>query len=256
MVAIWEAVLLGIIQGITEWLPISSSGHLVLVQNLLGVDVPILFDLMLHLASLLVVVIVYWKSIVEIGKGLIRGESEALRMFGYLFLASIVFGLLAFFFQGFVREVYHSSSAVAISLLITGAVLLSTKFVSREQEGKLTLRRAVLIGIVQVVAILPGVSRSGMTISTGLLQGVTREKAAEFSFLLFIPAIVGASVFELVSMGGVGAVDSIGALAVGMLVCFLVGLVALRWLLGVIKQGKLHYFSWYCFVLAVVVLVL
>lgn len=251
-----QAIILGIVQGITEWLPISSSGHLVIAQELFGLDVPLLFDAALHLASLAVLFIVFWKDIVRVGKGLIRLDFKDadFRLGVFVVLASAITGIIGIAFHDFFRSLFSNIKAVGIALLGTGLLLLMTRFI-KEREGRITWKNAAIIGLFQGLAIIPGVSRSGATIGSGLLLGIEKETCARFSFLIAIAPIIGANFYEL--FFGEFSASQVGLMAylAGMLVTFIAGYVSLKLLLMLVRAQKLWLFSIYCFILGIGIMV-
>ncbi|MCK5282481.1 MAG: undecaprenyl-diphosphate phosphatase [Nanoarchaeota archaeon] len=247
-----EAIILGIVQGITEWLPISSSGHLVLFQHFFEISDSLLFDLVVHLGSLIVVLIVFWKDIRKLVLGVVKMEKEHLRFFSQLVLASIPIGLIGYFFYDFLKSIFQNVKTVGFSLIFTAVVLFISKY-PLKKDKKLGFLSTFIMGLFQAIAILPGVSRSGMTISAGLFQGVKKEESVRFSFLLFIPAIIGASIFEI---GKVDSFGNISVLIIGFLTTVIVGVISLRLLLGLIKKGKWSVFGWYCLGLGIAALLL
>jgi len=261
-----QAIILGIIQGITEWLPISSSGHLVLAEHLLNLSQPIIFDIFLHLGSLIVILIVFRKKIIDLIKGFFRWEKEKVDFVLYLVIASIPIALVGFFLNDFIKSIFNEPSTVGYGLLFTSVLLFLSQFQITNKNKKTTNNESnkvnkdnplnfintAFMGIAQAFAILPGVSRSGSTISTGLMQSAKKEDVAFFSFMMFIPAILGASILEI---GNITSITDSGALLVGTLTTIIVGYLSLRLLLNIISRGKFHYFSYYCLVLGLVVLV-
>jgi undecaprenyl-diphosphatase len=236
-------ILLALIQAATEFLPVSSSGHLALVSNLL--DKPDLFFFtVLHLASLIAVIIFTRK---EIGQ-LLSFDKKYLSMWGYLIIATIPAALFGFFFHEIIREVFSSYFFLAIAFFFTGGILLLTKFIS--SNGGINPGNALIVGLFQIFALFPGVSRSGMTISSGMFSGIEREKAAKFSFLLLIPLVLGAFIFEMKDF-----YFSI-ELLVSFIVCLLASLLFLNLLMKVIKRGKFWMFSIYCFLVGLISLIL
>lgn len=249
-------ILLAVIQGLTEFLPVSSSGHLVLTQYFLGAqEGDIFFDIVLHVGTLGSVVVVYWKEILR----LLRFDKPAI---GYLIslvvgtLPAVVVGLTA---KDFIESLFHSPLFAAGGLLFTAVVLFSTKF-SKDTGGSLPEPwepsavppvKALLIGLAQSIAILPGISRSGSTIATSLWIGLPRAEAARFSFLLSIPAIGGALVLQLLGGELTGRSD-IGLLGLAALAAFAVGLLAIRWTALAVVQSHFWKFSIYCVVAGLV----
>ena len=250
------------VQGLTEFLPVSSSGHLVFFQSLLGLkEPPIFFDVMLHLGTLLAVVIYFGtdiRKIIEgIGSTLRKKEEnrEGAKLFLWIILATIPTGLMGILFKDWFESFFSKPKLVGGMLLITGLVLWLTRFAKK--EGKLLRRmrwfEAILIGIAQGVAIIPGISRSGATISMGLFCGLDRELSGKFSFLLSIPAILGATLLEYKK---IGTVSDLGTVLIGTAVAFGVGILALTFLMKIIKIGKLYNFSYYCCGMGILMIIL
>ena len=252
MVSFIEAIILGVIQGVTEWLPISSSGHLVLAQELLGITQPLIFDIILHLGSLIALIVVFRKELVELVKGIIQRKREDLQYLGWIIFATIPIAVVGLLFNKQITMAFTNLTVIGIAFLFTAFVLLISRWPKKKQQ-KLTWRSTIVMGIMQAFALVPGVSRSGITISTGLLQGREREATARFAFFLFIPAIVGATILEFSSLG---AVTDLSALALATFVTIIVGILSLRLLLYIIKKQKFSYFGWYCLFLGIVVLIL
>lgn len=247
-----EIVLLGIIQGLTEFFPVSSSGHLVLLQNLFGLREPqILADVMLHVGTVLSLVVFLRRELVELilslGRFCVNPKNNIrdpkIKIIFFLLLASVPTALIGYFFHDFFVSLFRSLRAVGVALFITGSYLLSTKFA--REKGKTTLLHPFLIGILQGLAIVPGFSRSGLTIGGALLLGWRRKDAAQFSFLLSIPAILGAALFELKNVEM--SAQSWPLLLTGALVAAAFGFFALFFLVRLINRGKFFSFSFYCF---------
>ena len=236
----------------TEFLPISSSGHLVFFQSLFGLKEPqLFFDVILHLGTLLAVVVFFWKDIARIVQGsmsMLKGEKkdpQEGKLLYLIVLATVPTGLMGIVFRDWFESFFSEPKLVGVMLLVTGWVLWMTRYVrgqSRGVEG-MTWRDALLIGIAQGIAILPGISRSGATISTGFYCGLDRSLAGRFSFLLSIPAILGATVLEFPK---IETGETIWVTLVGATVAFCVGLLSLKLLMGIIRTGKLFNFSYYC----------
>ncbi len=273
---VYASAALGILQGLTEFLPISSSGHLVLGESLLKVRFDdISFEVFLHFGTFLSVVIVFrrtiWgmiEAVVSRGMAVFGGRSrsnpsknsqtysnENWKLFWLILLGSIPAGILGVLFEGYVEKSFSSPLFVSIMLLITGSVLLATKFIKR-MEGKVRFSDAFLIGIAQAIAMLPGISRSGLTISTGIFRGVRREKAAEFSFLLSLPAILGATGLKLKDVLNQGNLSfNSWFYFIGMIFAFVFGWLAIKFLLNVIGKGKFEFFGYYCFLIGFLTLI-
>ncbi len=246
--SVLEAVTLGVIQGITEWLPISSSGHLVLYQQIAKVDTPLLFDVLLHFASVLVILVVFRQRIIEILR-----SSEYIRN---IILGSIPIALAGFLARDIVEAARSNMTVVSVALIITGFFLFLTHFV-REKTTKVSPLNSIIIGISQSLALLPGISRSGATISTGMFLGISRENSAEFSFILAVPAILGATLFETVEVVRAGSLEKslIMPLSIGMVISFIVGYFSLKLLLKVVKSRKFFWFSFYCIALGLLLII-
>jgi undecaprenyl-diphosphatase len=248
---ILQAIILGIVQGITEWLPISSSGHLVILEDLFKISQPLAYDLLLHLGSLLVVIYVFRKDIRDLIIGCIQRQKDKLLLLGYLIIATIPIAIVGYFFNDVVKSIFADLRTVGFGLLFTALLLFLSQYPTRKYIEKLNWHYAAFIGFFQAIAILPGVSRSGSTIGSGLMMGVKREEITRFSFLLFIPAITGATILELKDLE---AIPNIGTALIGVLFSIIVGVVALKWLIDIVKKGKIFYFSIYCLILGLAVL--
>jgi len=242
-----EAAILGIIQGLTEYLPVSSSGHLVLAQEIMGVNPEgITLEIVVHIGSLLAVTIYYRRRLGELLKSFFTGENPSARKYaGYLIIGTVPAAVIGLSLEDFFDSMFASPHFTSIFLIGTGVILLSTRFVSYG-TNEVSLKTALIIGMAQACAILPGISRSGSTISAGLWSKVDPAKAAEFSFLLSIPAIGGATVLkfsdlvrESSALGGPYLLAGIFSL--------IFSLAAIHWLLAIIKKGRFELFGYYCF---------
>ncbi|MEK6951962.1 MAG: undecaprenyl-diphosphate phosphatase [Nanoarchaeota archaeon] len=242
-----EAIILGIVQGITEWLPISSSGHLVLLQNLLKIEQPVIFDLILHLGSLLVVLIVFREDIKKLIIGVFRKDFKLLLK---IIIATIPIALVGFLLKDFIERIFNDLRVVGFSFLFTSILLFLSKY-PKVKEKELSYKNSFIIGLVQVLALLPGLSRSGSTISAGLMQGVKNEEVARFSFLLFIPAILGATILEIKN---VYLINDFIPLIIGVITVVVIGFISLRLLLYIVKNSKIHFFSYYCLIIGLITL--
>ncbi len=268
-----EAVILGIVQGLTEFLPVSSSGHLVLFQSLMGFEEPeLLFNICLHVGTLLAVVWVFFPQIMEASKGLFRllaavpsgkmamatvwATDQHARMAVLIIVGTIPTGFIGLGFHKISGQLFASPALAGAMLLITGFLLWATRYVGDTGKSLSSMGpvKALAIGTVQGLAILPGISRSGSTISIALFLGVDREVAARFSFLLSIPAIVAALILELADAGGTSTVP-VSMLVTGGIVSALTGLAALKWLLAIVRKGSLWWFAPYCWAVGTIVLV-
>jgi undecaprenyl-diphosphatase len=242
-----DAVILGIIQGLTEFLPVSSSGHLVLAQEILHVTDPgVSFEVVVHLGTLLSVLVYFRQKIYRLVQAVFIGSmKEERKIIGFLILGTIPAGLVGYLLEDFFERTFSNPVMTSVFLLVTGVILLLTRFI--RQAGKsLNLSSALFMGIGQAMAIFPGISRSGTTIAFGLYAGVQPAAAAEFSFLLAIPAIGGAAVLkfkDLLSLDN----SLYGQYILGAVLAFLTGLFAVYGVLATIKKGKFEYFGYYCF---------
>jgi len=250
MVGVLESIFLGILQGLTEWFPVSSSGHLVLFQKLMGVDVPIAYNVYLHLGTLLVLFGFFWKDIKEIFRDTLslRFKTKNGKMGLFIIIGSFVtmiIGLLFYdFFSGFFTNLYY----VGYAFIFTGILLFLSKYV-KGGEKDVGLFNSIVIGIAQGVSLIPGVSRSGATISVGMLSGMDRVKAARFSFLLSIPAVIGAALIDTIRNSDVVFVfiqSNLLSVVLGVVFSAVVGWFSLKGLFWIIKRGNFHYFSFYC----------
>jgi len=242
-----DAIILGIIQGLTEFLPVSSSGHLVLTEAILGVrSEGVTFELMVHVGSLVAVLIYFRRKIFALIAAIFDStRTRERKMLLYLILATIPIVLGGLLLIGFIRTAFSSPVLASVFLFVTGLILFSTRF-ARPSHAHIGPARALIIGVAQVLALLPGISRSGSTISAGLIAGVEPAEAAEFSFLLSIPAILGALVLKWRDLVAVDT-SLIPQYVTGTVVSFLCSLLAVYAVLRLVRRGKFIYFSYYCF---------
>ncbi len=243
-----EAVVLGIVQGLTEFFPVSSSGHLVLAEALLDVNPPgVAFEVMVHLATLLSVLAVYRRRIVELIVGAVRRRTSDLRYLGMLAVATVPAALIGITLSGAIAGVFDLPLVAAVSLLVTGGVVYSIRWLAagcdRPDPG---WAGSLRVGIAQALALLPGISRSGFTVAAALHAGTKRDIAAEFSFLLSVPAILGASALEIPELVGGNAGIGGAALLAAALSAFLAGVLAIRLFLRWLGSGRFHRFAYYC----------
>lgn len=240
-----SVILLALVQGLTEFLPVSSSGHLALGGILLNLPrEDITFEIVVHVGTLMAVLAVYRRDLLDLAAGVFRRERESMALAGLLALASVPAALAGLYLQDSIAGLFNSPVAVSVMLIFTGAVLFSTKFMPGGLRERPTAAGGLLVGIAQAMALLPGISRSGLTISSGLLAGIRREKAARFSFLLSIPAIAGAAALKL---GDAGTGDTgLPLLLIGFGVSAVTGYAALRMLLRFLRSGRFAVFAWYC----------
>ena len=249
----FNEIILGIIQGIAEWLPISSSGHLVIYQQLFQTKTPVIFDIMLHVATLIVIFLVFYKEILAMIKAIFKLDfkSKYGKLAMLIIIGSIPTAIIGLAFHDFFISLFSNLTAVGIALIINGIILS----ISKHAKGikKIKTVDAIIIGIAQGFAIIPGISRSGITISTGLLRGIDRKSIAAFSFLMSVPAIIGAAILEGQNL--IVADINYLVLSISMLVSVVVGYYSLRLLLHLVLRKKLHLFSYYCWILGIFIIV-
>jgi undecaprenyl-diphosphatase len=243
-----DAVILGILQGLTEFLPVSSSGHLVLAQAILGVKQPgVSYEVLVHLATALAVVIYFRQRIVLLVRSIFDGTMKSERaILGCLIIGTVPAGVLGVLFSGFFESAFSNPLVTSLMLFVTGVILLATRYV-RTGRRNVSLVSAIVMGFGQALAIMPGISRSGATIAAGMAAGVNPARAAEFSFLLALPAILGAAMFKADELLLLRA-DLIGQYVAGAVVSFALALVAVYTVLAVVRRGKFDYFGYYCVV--------
>ncbi len=267
----FEAIILGLVQGLAEFLPISSSGHLALLQQAFGIheDKVLLFAVLLHVGTLISVFIVYWKDIWELivelcltirdlctGKGLRLAERPIRKLGVMIIVATIPTAIIGLVFSDFFDSLYNSVIPIGVGLIITGFLLI---FAEKKGEGnrgiqQMNFRNAIFIGLVQGVAICPGISRSDSTLFGSLICNLDRKFAVKFVFLISIPSILGSAVLEAPAAleAGVTAAE-VGPVLVGMLVAAVSGLVAIKTMIKIVSDKKLSYFSYYVWVLGLFV---
>ncbi|MBL7074994.1 undecaprenyl-diphosphate phosphatase [candidate division KSB1 bacterium] len=265
-----ESVVLGLVQGLTEFLPVSSSGHLVLVKALFGVNTGgITFEVFVHFGTFLAVVSVFWKDIRNMFKSLWgrllalpkkEGGRSTFRNDYYLRLAifilwgSIPAAVVGLVFEDLFVSIFSNPLLVAIMLMVTGGVLFFTRFFKTHRKG-FGWANTGFIGVAQALAIIPGISRSGTTIAMGFYLGITRKEAVRFSFLLALPAILGATLLEVGHIVETPIPSSqILTLLMGTAAAYLSGYVAIRVLLGVVQRGRLDRFAYYCWAVGILAL--
>ena len=267
MIADWmdtiAPFILAILQGITEFLPISSSGHLVLVNQLMEVDRGLAFDLVLHLATLISVVVFYRKDIADIAVGCVReirtsGDRAYLRFIGYLIAATILTAVIGLLLNDWIESRLRSVAIVGILLIANAGILWSSRkfgLFNISQNGGLTLKSALILGLAQGLAVLPGISRSGTTITAALLMGIDRKDCAKISFLLSIPVILGAVVLHLKDFSQFST-SGLSIIIAASILCAIVGYASLVFLNRLLKKANFHYFAPYCLGVGILTLVL
>jgi len=260
-------MLLGLLQGLTEFLPVSSSGHLVVAQSLIpNFKQPgVLFDALLHMGTLLAVVVFYKKEFALILSSILPGGSprgnrkrkEGRRLLYLIVVGSIPTAIIGFLFKTQVEEMFLRPKLVGVMLLITGGVLALSDWVEAKGKGLAGMKawKAVVIGIFQGISVIPGISRSGLTIASGIMLGLRRDFAMEYSFILAVPAVFGAVVLEAVSQlpSVISDVDLV-AYILGMGIAGLVGYLTIGWLFRLLQMKRLVYFGIYCFIIGMLVI--
>lgn len=264
-----KSIILGIIQGLTEFLPVSSSGHLVLAKHFLNFEFSsnVAFEVFLHLGSVLAVIIFYRKDILELLASLVKFKDNSnehvhnRNTIYYLLVATIVTGVGYFLFDDKIESFFDTSKStniylVSIFLSVTGLIIfISDKLTVSELNYRLGIKKSILVGIAQSFALLPGISRSGSTIAMGIFVGMKREDAARFSFLLSLPAILGANLLKLDELTKLSSSDMIIFVA-GAAAAFVSGMLVISALIRLVKNKKLKYFSYYCWTISLISIIL
>lgn len=260
----WEAALLGLVQGLTEFLPVSSSGHLVLGKFLLGIETEgadnVTFEIFVHFGTVLSILTIYWKRVFNIIHEAVLGvvqpqtiktryaESDGFRFAVFILITLIPTGIVYVFFKDFLEAQFSDPRFASGMLLVTGVLLLLT-LLRKNPDGKLNPIKAFLIGVAQSAAMLPGISRSGATICTALYQNVEPEKAANFSFLMLLPVVLGATLLKGLDLLETGITMGALPLFMGTLVAYASGVIAIKVMLDFVRRGRLVYFAFYCFLI-------
>ncbi len=249
----FEALVLGLIQGLTEYLPVSSSGHLAIGSALFDVEGEenLAFTIVVHIATVFSTLVVLWKEIDWIFKGLFKWQmNDETKYVLNIVVSMIPVGIIGVFFKDEVEAVFGSGlTVVGCCLLLTAALLAFSYYYKPRQKARISMRDAFIIGVAQACAVLPGLSRSGSTIATGLLLGNDKSKLAQFSFLMVIPPILGQALLDCVKVAqGENVVGDLSTLSlvVGFLAAFVSGCLACKWMINIVKKGKLIYFAIYC----------
>lgn len=262
-----EAFILGIIQGLTEYLPVSSSGHLAIGSALFGVNPEdnLTFDIVVHIATILSTIVILWKEVTWIFSGLFTGIKEQkmnddVRYTINILISMIPIGIVGVFFKDYVEEIFGNGLAIVGTCLLVTAILLGfAHFYKPSKVGDVTPAKALIIGIAQAIAVLPGLSRSGSTIATGMLCGVDKSKLAQFSFLMVIPPILGEALLDGMKImkhaNSESASMDTTALIAGFIAAFAVGCLACKWMINLVKNGKMVYFAAYCGLVGIATLI-
>lgn len=258
-----EALILGLIQGLTEYLPVSSSGHLAIGSALFGIEGEenLAFTIVVHVATVFSTLVILWKEIDWIFKGLFKWQmNEETRYVINILISMIPVGIVGVFFKDQVEAIFGSGLViVGCCLLLTAALLAFSYYYKPKQKENISMKDAFIIGLAQACAVLPGLSRSGSTIATGLLLGDNKAKLAQFSFLMVIPPILGEALLDAMKMmkgeNIAGDIPTL-SLVVGFLAAFVSGCLACKWMINIVKKGKLIHFAIYCAIAGAATLVI
>ncbi len=255
----WQALILGLVQGLTEFLPVSSSGHLVIFRELLGAEAPsdLVFEITVHVATALATIVVFRKQILDLLQGLFKFKyNQQTDFIAKLVVSMIPVAIVGFFFKDKVEELFSSLLVVGCALMVTALLLFLSDRVKARKEGKeITFGQALVMGLGQAVAVIPGLSRSGTTISAGLLSGASRNKVAEFSFLMVLVPILGEAFLDLVGGDLAASSISIAPLLLGFLAAFFSGLFACKAMIALVKKAGLKWFALYCAIVGLIVII-
>lgn len=268
----FESLILGIIQGLTEFLPVSSSGHLTIMSNLFGLsgEENLTVTVVLHVATVLSTLVILWKEIVWIFKDLFTKQSwksysglnDGTKYAINILISMIPVAIVGFCFKDKVEEIFGSGLLiVGIMLLVTAALLAFSYFSKPRQRENISGWHAFIIGIGQAVAVMPGLSRSGTTIATGLLLGNKKERLAQFSFLMVIPPVLGEALLNVIDIMDVGFSNAMSgvspaALIIGFITAFATGCLACKWMINIVKKGKLIWFALYCAIIGILAIII
>jgi len=257
-----QALILGLVQGLTEYLPVSSSGHLTILSNFFGIEGAdnLTFTVAVHVATVLSTLVILWREIDWILKGLLKMEMNEETKYALNIVVSMIpVGIVGLFFKDYVEEAFGAGLFIVGAMLLLTATLLAFSYYAKPRiKERISLRDAFIIGLAQACAVMPGLSRSGSTIATGLMLGNKKERLAQFSFLMVIPPILGEALLDVLkALKGEQVVsDAIGVvpLCVGFLAAFLSGCFACKLMINIVKRGKLIYFAYYCAVVGAAVI--
>lgn len=261
----FEALILGLIQGLTEYLPVSSSGHLVLASSLFGIEGEqnLTFTIVVHVATVLSTIVIFWKQIVELIVGVFKFQDNAETRYVINILVSMIpIAIVGLFFKDTVEEIFGSGTfIVGIMLMLTATLLAFSYYAKPRKKETISVFDAFVIGLAQACAVMPGLSRSGSTIATGLLLGNKKELLAQFSFLMVVPPILGEALLDVIKAlnGGIETVSSecsLSALIIGFVAAFVSGCVACKWMIDIVRRGKLIWFAIYCAIVGLITILL
>jgi undecaprenyl-diphosphatase len=247
----FEAIVLGLVQGLTEFLPVSSSGHLEIVKSLFGIDpdASFAFTVAVHGATVLSTLVVFRKEIWDLITGSLKLRmNEETSYVIKLIISMIPVGIIGFLFMDFIKKMFNGNVAfVGYMLIITAVLLALAHFISINRKGRnIGYLDALIIGIAQAIAVIPGISRSGSTIATGLLIGNRKDEIARFSFLMVLVPVIGGNLVEVISTDANMNTGGFGVIVIGFAVAFVSGYLACRWMISIVKKSKLIWFAIYC----------
>jgi undecaprenyl-diphosphatase len=256
---ILEALILGLLQGLTEFLPVSSSGHIELGKILLNVEESdnLTFTVLVHGATVLSILVVFWKDIVDLLKGLLKFSwNDETKFVSLIAVSMIPVGVVGVLFEEEIEQFFSGEASLVGAMLLVTAVILLWSDKAPDKGKSVGFGSALIIGIAQTIAVLPGISRSGSTIGAALLLGIDRYKATRFSFLMVVPPILGATLLKVKDLAEAGSTDtSVLPLVVGFIAAFGSGLLACRWMIRLVRNGKLKYFAWYCIAIGLIAII-
>ena len=259
-----QALVMGIFQGLTEYLPVSSSGHLAIAAEFLGVQDPdqiLSFTVVVHVATVLSTLVVLWREVVWVLQGMLKLKwNDEMRYAANIVVSMIPIGIVGLLFKDQIEEAFSGLTVVGVCLLVTALLLAFSYFSKPRTKEHISMLDALIIGVAQAVAVLPGLSRSGSTIGTGLILGNRKESLAQFSFLMAIPPILGMALLDVKDMLELGVSEAMAgispaALAIGFVSAFVTGCLACRLMVDLVKRGRMIWFAVYCAVVGTAVLV-
>ena len=254
------ALVLGIVQGLTEFLPVSSSGHLEIVKGIFSTDFnpkeSLIMTVVLHFATALSTIFIFRKEILKIISGIFSTKSNEERSFALKIIVSMIpAALVGIFFNDIIETLFDGKLILVGFMLIITGILLFFADKAKPTNSEISISQSLLVGIAQAIAILPGISRSGATIATSVILGLDKTSSAKFSFLMVVPLIFGKVVKDLLDGNIFSEAINFGPLILGFFTAFLTGLFACKWMIGIVRSSKLKYFSYYCFIIAAIIII-
>ena len=251
----WEALILGIVQGLTEFLPVSSSGHLEIVKELTSLNMAseksLFLTVLLHLATALSTIVVFRKSIMDIIAGVITGKKDELRFASLIIISMIPATAVGLLFEDQIEQLFSGNMLLVGAALVFTALLLYLADLTVRTDQDINIPKALTVGIAQAIAIIPGISRSGATIGTSILLKIDRDQAAKFSFLMVLPIIIGKAIKDILDAETLDGFSWSQGL-IGFLAAFITGIIACTWMIQLVKNSKLRYFALYCIIVGAI----